>query len=319
MWSVLSSILWGITFIAEPLLFLLYFLNIGYYTIRNDEDKIKKICRYLEKNTISTRALFQYGKVFPSGHFIGWGCIGYYTTADRYEGTSTSIHILTSRSFFDRLTANDEIILNRSEESSSEIKEKESITLYGRSGCYTSLYYTRRSLDVTGLKPQGDQLHILKEIMELFEKKGRATIFIHGICGAGKSTLGLLLAKELKASFCHTFNPTTPGDSLHTLVHEAEEDDKPFIIVIEEVNTLIRQVHANEIALHKNVQTSVYNKSTYNTFMDDMILYKNVVLILTSNESVEQVNALDPCYLRKGRVDTYYSMMNEITCSQEVS
>jgi SpoVK/Ycf46/Vps4 family AAA+-type ATPase len=140
-------------------------------------------------------------------------------------------------------------------------------------------------------------------------------VFLHGICGAGKSTIGLLLAKELKGSFCHTFNPTNPGDSLHNLVREAEveyDEKRPLVIVIEEVNTLIRQVHANEITLHKNVQTSVYNKSTYNTFMDDMALYKNVVLILTSNESVDEVNAIDPCYLRTGRVDAWYSMMNEI-------
>jgi ATP-dependent 26S proteasome regulatory subunit len=98
-------------------------------------------------------------------------------------------------------------------------------------------------------------------------------------------------------------------------VRETEYDDddkKPLVIVIEEVDTVIRQVHANEIALHKNVQTSIYNKSTYNTFMDDMMLYQNVVLILTSNESAEQISALDPCYLRKGRVDACYSMMNEI-------
>lgn len=316
MWSVLSSLLWGITFVAEPLLFLLYFVKVGYFIIQNDEEKIKRIFRFLEKNTISTRISFQYGKVYPSGYFIGWGSAGYYTMGNRNEGSSSSVHIFTTRAFFDRLVANDEITLDTSKPASDIVKEKESITLYGRAGNYMSLYYTRRTLDVSDLVAQGDQVHILADIMKQYKKKGRATVFIQGICGTGKSTLGLLLAKELKGSFCHTFNPTTPGDSLHNLVREAEdfsdEDKKPLIVVIEEVNTLIRQIHANEIGLHKNIQTSVYNKSTYNTFMDDMMLYKNIVLILTSNESVEEVNALDPCYLRKGRVDAWYSMMNEI-------
>jgi hypothetical protein len=321
MWPILSSLLWGITFIAEPLLFLFYFFNIGYYTIRNDEDKIKKIFRFLEKNTISTRTSFQYGKVYPSGYFLGWGCAGYYNIADRNEGTSSSINIFTTRPFFDRLIANDEIVLDTSKKTVSSPEINNSITLYGRAGSYLSLYYTKRTLVVSDLEPIGDQKEIVSAIASIFSKKKRVTVFIHGICGAGKSTIGLLLAKELKASFCHTFNPTNPGDSLHNLVRETEdsEDTQPLVVVIEEVNTMIRQVHANEIALHKNVQTSVYNKSTYNTFMDDMMLYKNVVLILTSNESVEQVNALDPCYLRKGRVDAYYSMMKDLTCSQEVS
>lgn len=316
MLSILSSVLWGITFIAEPLLFLFYFVNVGYYTIQNDEDKIKKILRFLEKNTISTRTSFQYGKVYPSGYFLGNGCAGYYMNGDRAERISSSINIFTTRPFFDKLIANDEITLDTSKPASDVVKEKESITLYGRAGNYMSLYYTRRTLDVSNLVAKGDQVHILVDIVKEFKKKGRATVFLHGICGAGKSTLGLLLAKELGGSFCHTFNPTTPGDSLHTLVREAEEfsdeDKKPLVIVLEEANTLIRQIHANEIGLHKNIQTSVYNKSTYNTFMDDMALYKNVVLILTSNESVEEVNAIDPCYLRTGRVDAWYSMMNEI-------
>ena len=313
MWSLLSGLLVSISFLAEPLLFLLHFVRIGFYTIQNDEDKIKKIFRYLDKTTISTRTSFQHGKVYPAGSFIGWGCLGYYSMGDRTDGISSSIHVLTTRPFFDRLVANDEIILSAPNATPTE--KKETITLYGRTGNYMSIYYTRRTLDISDLVARGDQTRILSDITSIYEKKGRATVFLHGICGAGKSTLGLLLAKELKGSFCHTFNPTNPGDSLHNLVREAEveyDEKKPLILVIEEVNTLIRQVHANEISLHKNVQTSVYNKSTYNTFMDDMSLYKNVVLILTSNESVDEVNAIDPCYLRAGRVDAWYSMMTEI-------
>ena len=315
MWSLVSGLLLSITFLIEPILFLLHFARIGYFSIRNDEDKIKKVFRYLEKNTISTRYTFQYGKIYPCGTFIGWNCCGYYTIGDPSDGlsSSASIHIITTRTFFDRLTANDEIVLNSM--NTNPVK-KDSITLYGREGPYTLVYYSRRTLDVTTLTPQGDQSKIVSDIVSIFSKKNRATVFIHGVCGAGKSTIGLLLAKQLNGSFCHTFNPTMPGDLLHNLVRSSDihdNDEKPIVVVIEEVNTLIRQIHANEVVLHKNVQTSVYNKSTYNTFMDDMILYKNVILILTSNESLEDISALDPCYLRRGRVDGWYSMMNELS------
>jgi len=37
------------------------------------------------------------------------------------------------------------------------------------------------------------------------------------------------------------------------------------------------------------------------------------VIIMTSNESKESIDALDPCYLRKGRVDGYYSMTEIIS------
>ena len=72
---------------------------------------------------------------------------------------------------------------------------------------------------------------------------------------------------------------------------------------------MIKNIDHGLIQRHKNVMTSIVNKSTYNTFMDDLILYKNIIFILTSNESREAIDELDPCYLRKGRVDATYSMM----------
>jgi len=43
-----------------------------------------------------------------------------------------------------------------------------------------------------------------------------------------------------------------------------------------------------------------------------MIFYKNVIFILTSNESKESLDALDPAYLRKGRIDATYEMLEEL-------
>ena len=134
--------------------------------------------------------------------------------------------------------------------------------------------------------------------------------FIHGISGAGKSTIGFLVAHKVNGTFCHTFNPTDPGDTLSSLIRDSvPTDDSPTIILIEEVNTMIHALHDTKIQKHKNVTTCIHNKSTYNTFMDDLIFYKNVVIIMTSNESKELIDGLDTCYLRKGRVDGYYSMM----------
>ena len=80
------------------------------------------------------------------------------------------------------------------------------------------------------------------------------------------------------------------------------------MIVIEEVNTLIHSIHEGNIQRHKNITTLIYNKSTYNTFMDDLILYRNVIIIMTSNEDKSTIDALDPCYLRAGRIQWNYSM-----------
>ena len=81
-----------------------------------------------------------------------------------------------------------------------------------------------------------------------------------------------------------------------------------MIVLLEEVNTMIRELHENRIQKHKNVTTCIHNKSTYNTFMDDMILYRNVIIIMTSNEDKSSIDAIDPCYLRSGRIQGNYSM-----------
>jgi ATP-dependent 26S proteasome regulatory subunit len=47
-----------------------------------------------------------------------------------------------------------------------------------------------------------------------------------------------------------------------------------------------------------------------------MIFYKNIVLILTSNESKDHIDKMDPAYLRKGRIDETYSMMEQLPINE---
>lgn len=311
--TITSTVLCSLSILAEPLLIVIRYFGIGYFIIRNDEEKVRKIFKILEKSTVSSAIAFQHGKLSPSGTFIGPHCIGYYTVSDNNDGTSGQIHIITTHAIFSKMIQSDECVFNPN--TNTTIAKKQIISFFSRLGTYSNIYYTERNLDVTSINAEEEQADIISEISSIFKKKGRATVFLHGVSGAGKSTVGILMAKELGGSFCHTFNPSNPGDSLHSLARQAEiadNDGKPLVIVIEEVNTLIRAAHTNQIKLHKDIQTLVYNKSTYNTFFDDMILFKNVVLILTSNESAEEISLLDPCYLRKGRVDAYFSMMKPL-------
>ena len=307
--SFFGGLLWFISIAGDPILFLLQQIGIRYFIVRNDEDKVKSVYKILEKKTVASKFSFQYGKLYPAGIFLGWNCIGYLTSNDRNSGASAEIHIFTTNSFFNKIIT-EEAVIPRFEGKPSD---QQNLKVLSKSGSYTNTYYSSRSLEVSSFLPQGDQAMITREIIDLYRKKRRVTVFLNGICGAGKSTIGLLIAKELKATFCHTFNPFSPGDFLHSLVRDAEtEAENPLVVVIEEVNSLIRVIHEDKNILHKDVRTHVYNKSTFNTFLDDMPLFNNVILILTSNESKETIDLLDPCYLRKGRVDLYYSMMTPL-------
>ena len=305
--SITGTLFWIIGFAADPILMILHFLGIGYFVIRNDEEKIQAIFKILEKTTFSSGTVFQNGKTYPSGTFIGKYFIGCYVRSDGYSG-SNEVRIFTTKRHFDRLIKSEEVSLSP-EHIVYCPSVSNDIQILGRTGSYTNMYYTGRKLDITNLKPRGDQAEVIQFIVDIYKKKRRATIFLSGECGVGKSTIGLLLAKEIGGSFCHTFNPSTPGDSLCAVINSTTvTHESPLVVVIEEGNTLIHDIHEGRISLHKNVQTIVHNKSTYNTFLDDMMLFKNVILIMTSNESQEAINLLDPCYLRTGRVDACYNM-----------
>lgn len=301
-------------FFVTPCLFVSRMFDVRYYIVRKDDEKTRAIAKVLQIKTINSITLFQHGNFYPSGYFINWSCMGYYNYMDMGDNVSSEIHILTTSKYFHTLFETEKTSVSFNKKTiAKDITPPQALTIYSRSGSYTCCYYTRMRIDLCNLEAKGKQIEITDDICDVFQKKRRGVFFIHGVSGAGKSTIGFLVANKVKGAFCHTFNPTDPGDTLSSLLRDSvPTDDSPTIILIEEVNTMIHALHDGKIQKHKNVTTCIHNKSTYNTFMDDLIFYKNVVFIMTSNESKESIDSLDMCYLRKGRIDGYYSMMETI-------
>lgn len=299
--------------LATPILFAVRSFGLHYYIVRNDDEKTRAITKVLQTTAINSVTMFQQGSYQPSGCFLSWKCLGYYSYMSSYTNSSMEIHMFTTESYFKSLmeTTKAPISFATATKPTTAPITSNSITFFARTGSYSNLYYSRARIEVHDLEPRGQQGEVIDSICESFVKTRRGVYFIHGVSGAGKSTIGMLVASRLKGTFCHTFNPTDPGDTLHHLLRDSEpSDEHPTIILLEEVNTMIRAVHENAIQKHKNVTTCIHNKSTYNTFMDDLILYRNVMIIITSNEAKDAIDTLDPCYLRNGRVHGYYSMMD---------
>jgi gluconate kinase len=298
--------------------FLLFFkiFGINYYIIRKDDEKTRAIAKILQNTSINSITLFQCGNFHPDGFFINFDCAGYYNYVNLYDGISAEIYILTTASYLKKLIENEKPSISFTDNSTSSkpLLTTKTTTIYLRAGAYTNIYYTRLRVYINDLEPMGQQGDIVDSICKRFTEKRRGVFFIYGVSGAGKSTVGILVANKLNGTFCHTFNPTDPGDTLQHILRDSDPmDDRPTIIVLEEVNTLIHAVDEGSIQQHKNITTCIRNKITYNTFIDDLKLYKNVLFIMTSNETKESIDSLDPCYLRKGRVYEYYSMMETLT------
>lgn len=315
------AILNNLSYIFDLFIFLMQFVGLRYYIVHGDKEKTKNIIKKLEKDTYSSSSRTIGDKIFPSKYFLGWGIIGYYDTNSKYIEDLT-VHIITSIKYYNKLNEDKDLCFDLEkvvihDDQDVLTPKKQIIKIYNRSGEYKNLYYRSLKLEVTELQPLGCQEHIVKSIVDLYRKKLRANIFIYGVAGAGKSSVGYLLAKELNGFFCHTFNPTDPGDTVSNMITEISQDideDRPIIVVLEEANIMIRSIHTNTVRHIREIPTPVHNKTTWSNFLDDMVFYKRVILILTSNESKDDIDKLDESYLRKGRIDSYYSMMEPLDC-----
>jgi hypothetical protein len=283
-------------------LFLLSFCNIRSYIISDNRELIQSILKRFSIKTPFTKLIQE--KDISFGIFYGYGYIGYLTSLREQE-----MYLLTTKSIYKKML---EMPINNPMPLLNITTERAWIQVYIRKGTYKNLYYSPFKMDLSHISPLCDQGPILEQIIDLYTKHQRATVFIHGQSGTGKSSIGYLLAKQLKGIYCHTFNPSEPGDQLSTLIVDMQRDDEPIVIVLEEIDVLLMSIHEQEIIKHPEIPISVYNKSTWSSFLDDMIFYKNILVIMTSNTPKETIDKIDESYLRKGRIHASYTMTQVI-------
>jgi hypothetical protein len=137
-----------------------------------------------------------------------------------------------------------------------------------------------------------------------------AVVLLSGSIGIGKSMLCRLLAQKLNASLCDEYNPCNPRATTFTDLLKSyiqPTATAPVVLVLEEVDVIIQNIHGGLIASHANFHIPVCNKTDWNNFLDriDYGQYPNVVLIMTTNKPRQWFDDLDPSYMRKGRVNIH--------------
>jgi hypothetical protein len=290
-------------------IFISYFFNYNYYFLIEDKETSHRILKKLGKDVVSFCTKISHGKKQLTGCFIGRNCMGY---IDNYSYEDTKIYILTSSKFYDSLVEHAESSIIMKQELVLPVKESTKIDVLIRSGSYKHLYYRTQRLDLSHINAMGDQKQIVDDIIELYKNQGRVSVFIDGVSHAGKSSIGYIVAKQLGGKYCHTFNPSDPGDNISILLSDANIEDDPLVLVLEEVDILLDNIHTNTIKPNKEIPISVHNKSTWTSFLDDMFFYRKIILIMTSNKAKSEIDKMDVSYLRKGRIHANYSMPNKL-------
>lgn len=298
--SVFQQIPWSAFFL------LLHPFHIHLYRLTDRETCI----RIQKRLTISTH------KTDDNRHY-GYGLGKWFVVSLFREFGEWNVTLITSETTYKSLTAPipSEDLTTKLDYTSLKEDDSTSITLLQRHGNYSNFYFKKRSVDLGLLEPLPQQQTILETIQSNQEKFGYTIVFLHGPPGTGKSMIAYILTQRAKGTFCNTIKLWEPGDTLEEVYEEASPTKKnPLILLFDEVDVVLTRIHEHKIEPHKKIPTAIHDKSGWNRFLDSIQLglYPNLILVLTSNKSPEDINKLDSCYLRPHRVDFCFHLKDPI-------
>lgn len=159
-----------------------------------------------------------------------------------------------------------------------------------------------------------EQANMFHKVMIHYNEVGFAKVLLSGPMRTGKTSFAYLLARELQTSLCVSFNPTEPSDSLPNLCSVVDHSpQKPLVILLDEVDQILENI-TQGIPRHKKYLIAVRNKQHWNDMMDQIQwgIYKNIILIMTTNKSVKTLKAYDPSYIRPGRMNFIFELNSKI-------
>jgi len=308
-----------------PILYTFPMIMAHFFKIQGYKISDQTECNQLiNKLNIRRSVFYQNGK--PFGVFYGKWYIGYIYSNDTQHGNQgQTMYLIIKREVYERVT--DTVFKLTSEKGDDSNRdgtnaapaEKKIIEIRERRGNPWWWDYADRKYEASKFlkkEPRKYQQEIMDDILSIVRGKASrsGTFFIHGEPGTGKSLLTLLLAKQIGAYYCDTWKPTDPGDTLSKVYSTISPDDnKPLVLVLEECDKLVINVLQGNVKPHLYIPIPMMDKGDWNGMLDkvtDLGFYPNLILILTSNISRDEIHAIDASILRDGRIDKAYHMMN---------
>lgn len=248
----------------------------------------------------------------PKGLLFGKWFIGYVpkNNSNKWYGSNEESMVITfKKTHF--------LISGSEEENAKKDIVPSTFSNITREGNYSYIYYTTQAVDITSEEPRPFQREVVKQVRDLYAKKSHAVILLSGPPGCGKSNICNQLIRDfatskIKCSLTDEFRPTEPSSFFQGIFSQADpvHNESPLIVLIDEVDGILSVIGGKGIPHHEKYLIYIKNKTEWNTFLDKFgkSYWKNVILILTTNMSLEQIDSFDTSYTRPGRVDLRFEV-----------
>lgn len=135
---------------------------------------------------------------------------------------------------------------------------------------------------------------------------GQARVIVCGAPGTGKSTAVRLVALALDATLVPVFDPSRLGFSTGDVFASVQRGSRIVIAMEEFDGVLMRLDRLSNDTSAQGITAEVKDKASWNNMLDMLQFMPNVVLVMTSNLSFAELDAIDAVHglslLRTGRI-----------------
>jgi len=309
--SFLGVISYNLNYLA--VLFLSLWTDIYIFKSKNDAHHSTKLLEFIEKeNKYVESYVIHKGEKKPNGLC----CSSNFASYIIHNITETQHKVKTDYTIYFVGKIPFEI---KNQNPSLEIKvdlktnEKKSIEIYVKEHPWYDSHYKLIELPFD-YEAYQKQSVILDAIQENYynNQNNIGRYLISGNVGSGKSFIAKLLAKKMNTKLTFDIKLDQPGNNINNVYFKDDiiSRDKPLIILLDEWDIMIKNIHFNKSnSPHKWLITQITNKESYTTFLSEQVLlFPYVIYIFTMNSKVKEMDELDPCYLRKGRIDMKFNL-----------
>jgi hypothetical protein len=285
--SLTIAIIWSIVFLPAS------FLGIRVYKISGI--RMKKFLKTVKHSSIWTNDE-------PEGWVCGKGFLGFVQVVTGERNESRDLWLVCTKRFYEKhIQQKDEMDEGKSNK----------ITYWVREGSFWRLNYNSRQLATPKRAVREKQAEAISSIIAKYDELKHVVCLLHGKAGGGKSmTVQYLCAELLKTKkgihLCDTHAPYEHGDNFDSFYNKINpSEDSPLVLVFEEVDGLILNLHTNKIEQRQHNPVQIKNKTDWNSFLDkfDRDYYPHVILVMTTNKTATWFDDMDISYMREGRVD----------------